>query len=219
MLDQNQGLPQKPTKLIHHQDALDWLAEHKAMPGSSMITSLPDISEFPKYSLPQWKNWFINATSLVLSRCDPDGVSIFFQTDIKRDGAWVDKSFLIQSAAQALGHELLAHKIVCKAPPGTVTFGRPSYSHLLCFSKNLRPDVSLSLLDVLPDAGEVSWTRGMGLKACHLACQLVQKYTTSHTIIDPFCGHGAVLNVASSMGFHAIGVEISKKRANRARLV
>lgn len=197
----------KGKRNVHHADAIQWLKDQPVLEGCSIITSLPDISEFPKMSLNEWKNWFVNTAALVLSKCPENGVTLFYQSDIKREGAWVDKGFLCQLAAQKSGHELIAHKIICRAPAGTNTFGGPGYSHLLCFSKNLRPNISKSFPDVLPEAGEVTWTRGMGSKACELACQIVMNYTNSHTIIDPFCGHGTVLAIANDLGLNAIGVE------------
>ena len=202
---------------IHHADALIWLAERESLPGCSLITSLPDFSEFSAYTLEQWKEWFVQASRLVLSRCPDDGVTIFYQRDAKRDGIWVDKAFLIQKAAELSGHSLLWHKIVCRAPVGSTTFGRPSYSHLLCFSKGIRDEVCHATPDILPQAGEVTWTRGMGLKACEFACRYVLEHTNTRTIVDPFCGHGTVLAMANQMGLRAIGVEKGKKRAKKAR--
>lgn len=204
-------------RIIHHADALEWLAQQPVLKGCSIITSLPDISEFPKFSLAEWKNWFTEAAALVLSRCPDDGLTIFFQTDIKREGVWVDKGYLCQKAAEKAGHELIAHKIVCRSAPGSAGFGRPAYSHLVVFSKGVRPDVAKSFADVLPDAGETTWTRGMGAKACFLACRMVLAHTQNHTIVDPFCGHGTVLAIANELGLKAIGVELSLKRAKKAR--
>ena len=212
MLDVHQGAK----RTIHHADALVWLAEQPPLSGCSIITSMPDISEFPKFTLPEWKTWFTDTAALVLTRCPDEGLTLFFQTDIKRDGVWVDKGYLCQKAAERTGHELVAHKIICRAPAGITTFGRPAYSHLLCFSKSIRPEIAKSLTDVLPDAGETTWTRGMGTKACELACRMVMNYTDTHTIVDPFCGHGSVLAVVNSLGLNAIGVELSLKRAKKA---
>ena len=208
--------PSQPTRTIHHTDALQWLADQPVLEGCSVISSLPDISEFPNFTLEQWKNWFIKAAALVMSRCSDLGMSIFYQTDIKREGVWVDKGFLCQKAAEEVGHELLFHKIICRTPPGTTTHGRPAYAHMLCFSKSLRHEIKVSLPDVLPGTGKVTWTRGMGVEACKLACRLVIDNTKTHTIVDPFCGHGTVLAVANSMGLHAIGVELGGKRARTA---
>jgi hypothetical protein len=71
--------------------------------------------------------------------------------------------------------------------------------------------------DVIPSAGKVTWTRGMGVAACALAVRFVRERTTTRTIVDPFCGHGSVLAVANAAGLDAIGVELGRKRAERAR--
>lgn len=181
------------------------------------MTSLPDISEFPKLSLHEWKEWFVRAATLVLSKTPDDGVTIFYQSDIKRDGVWVDKGYLCQKAAEALGQHLLAHKVVCRAPIGTLSGGRPTYSHLVCFSKTIPSEISKPVVDVLADAGEVTWKRGMGDKACRLAVDLVKTYSNSHTIVDPFCGHGSVLAIANEMGMDAIGVDLNLKNTNIAK--
>ncbi len=205
-------------KVIHQDDAIKWLEKQPILNGCSFITSMPDVSEFPGFSLSEWKAWFSAAAGLIMSKCPDDGLAIFYQTDILRDGEWVDKGFLIQKAAELQGSRLLMHKVVCRVPAGETTFGRPAYSHLLCFSKSVKPEIAKSLPDVLPSAGETTWTRGMGLEACLLACRIVIEHTTgARTIVDPFCGHGLVLAVANSLGLSAIGVELNAKRARKAR--
>lgn len=198
-------------RIIHHADALVWLREQSVLTDCSIITSLPDISEFPAFSLAEWKRWFVDAAALVMSRCPDDGLTIFYQTDIKRDGVWVDKGFLCQQAAETVDHKLRAHKMVCRTLPGQTTFGRPAYAHLLCFSKGVALDVSQSTADVLPATGQTTWTRGMGVEACKLACRLVMQHTPTRTIVDPFCGHGSVLAVANELGMGAVGVDVSRK--------
>jgi len=215
--DRVEQAPPQGKRTVHCADALAWLEAQGVLAGCSLITSMPDVSEFPSLSLDGWKDWFVRTAALVLSRCPEDGVTLFYQTDIKKDGTWVDKGYLCLKAAEALGHELLWHKVVCRSPPGTITFGRPAYSHLLCFSRGLRADLSKSTADVLPQAGEVTWTRGMGVQACLVACRYVLENTPTRTIVDPFCGHGSVLAVANWLGLDAIGVELSHKRARKAR--
>jgi len=209
--------PPQGKRTVHCADALAWLEAQGVLAGCSLITSMPDVSEFPSFSLAEWKDWFVRTASLVLSRCPDDGVTLFYQTDIKKDGTWVDKGYLVQKAAEQSGHALLWHKIVCRTPPGSTTFGRPAYSHMLCFSRGLRADLSKSTADVLPQAGEVTWTRGMGVQACLVACRYVLENTPTRTIVDPFCGHGTVLAVANDLGLDAVGVELSRKRAKKAR--
>jgi hypothetical protein len=180
---------------------------------------MPDISEFPGYTLNDWKAWFIKTASLVMSRCPDDGVTIFYQSDVKIDGAWVDKGYLCQKAAESLGQELLWHKIICRSPAGIATFGRPAYSHMLCFSKSLRVDIAKSTPDVLPDLGEKTWQRGMGLEACMLAAKFIADQTPTTTVINPFCGEGSMLAVANAYNLSAIGIERSPKRAAKAQVL
>jgi len=112
---------------------------------------------------------------------------------------------------------LLWHKIVCRVAPGEITFGRPAYSHMLCFSQAVQADPARSTPDVLPDKGKTTWTRGMGLHACQLACTYILKQTSTRTVVAPFCGHGLVLAVANDLGLNSIGIELSRKRAAQAR--
>lgn len=206
-----------PKRTIHTQDALTWLEASPKLSHCSIVTSLPDISEFPKFTLPQWKEWFLSTASLVLSRCPDEGVTIFYQSDIRYEGEWVDKGYLCQKAAESAKQILLWHKIVCRAPSGTRSFGRPSYSHLLCFSREVKGEIVPEGVDVLPQAGPVTWTRGMGLDACRAACEFILSHTTTRTVVDPFCGHGTVLAVANSLGMDAVGVERAQRRAEKAK--
>lgn len=204
-----------PNRAVHHADAIEWLSTAD-ISGCSIITSLPDISEFPKLSMEEWKSWFIETAAFLLSRSDPNGVVIFYQSDIKRDGIWIDKGFLCQLAGEKSGASLIAHKIICRAPVGTDTNSKTGYSHLLCFSKSPRK-IEKYFADVFPDAGVITWTRGMGVEACKLACEMVQAYTNSTTVLDPFCGHGTVLAVANEMGLDAIGVDHKQKYTSIAQ--
>lgn len=208
-----------PARIIHNEDALTWLSRQPVLTGSSFFTSLPDFSEFPKFSLDEWKLWFVSTVRLILSRTPSDGVAIFFQTDIRKDGKWIDKGYLCQKAAELEGVDLLWHKVVARTKPGMASFGRPGYSHLLSFSKTLRADISRSTPDILTEAGAVTWARGTGLKACEMACRFILDHTTTRTVVDPFCGHGTILAVAQELGLNAVGVERSRKRAEMARIL
>lgn len=205
------------SRTVHTGDAIAWLREQPVLAGCSIITSLPDVSELPGLSLDAWRSWFRDAAALCLSRVPDDGVAIFYQTDIKKAGTWVDKGYLVHEAASQNGMALLFHKIACRRPPGTITFGRPAYSHLLCYSRTLRLDFARSSPDVIPDVGRATWTRGMGVEACRVACRYVLDSTPTRTVVDPFCGQGMVLAVANALGLEAIGVELSAKRVRKAR--
>lgn len=206
-----------PLREVHHADALAWLQGRNDFSGCAFITSLPDVSELPALDLEAWKRWFVDAARLVLERTPPDSVAIFFQSDIRKDTVWIDKGYLCLKAAEEAKHTVLWHKVVCRLAPGAASHGRPAYSHMLCFTKALRPDLSRAYPDVLPDAGEKNWTRGMGVEACRLAVRYVLENTRARTIVDPFCGKGMVLAVANALGADAVGVELSSKRVKQAR--
>jgi hypothetical protein len=214
----DEQLPQgRAERTVHCADAIAWLEQSEILHGCSLVASMPDISEFPGYTLAEWQNWFTNTAALILSRTPPEGVTIFYQSDIKFEGSWVDKSYLCQKAAEKNGDTLLWHKILCRIAPGQATFGRPGYSHLLCFSKGVRISLEKSSPDVIPDLGEKTWVRGMGLNACRLIAKFIAEQTTTKTLVHPFCGQGSMLAAANAYNLTAIGIERSEKRATAAR--
>jgi hypothetical protein len=199
-------------------DALEWLNSQPILEGCSLVASMPDISEFSNMPLNGWKEWFTNTAALIMSKAPEDGVAIFYQSDIKHEGVWVDKAYLVQKAAEQQGLELLWHKIVCRVPPGIATFGKPAYSHILCFSKGVRLlDMSKSTPDVIGDLGEKTWVRGMGLENCLMISKFIASHTNTKTIVHPFCGEGSILAAANIVKLKALGIERSPKRADKAR--
>ncbi|HEX3595103.1 MAG TPA: hypothetical protein VHU80_08380 [Polyangiaceae bacterium] len=209
--------PTAPTRLVHHEDGIAWLERATLTSEHAVVTSLPDSSELPRLGFDAWRSWFVDAAALVCRAVADDSVAIFFQTDVKRDGAWVDKGFLVHTGAERAGARLLWHKVVCRAVPGTTTFGRPAYAHLSCFSRRLRLTPAQASPDVLPRLGEMTWSRAMGLEACDAVCRFLLAHTSCRTVVDPFCGVGTMLATANAHGMGAIGVELSRKRAARAR--
>lgn len=201
---------------IFHGDGVAWLRASTLGPEHALVTSLPDSSEM-RLDFAAWQRWFSDTAALVCQKTADSAVSIFFQTDVKRDGVWIDKAFLVQLGAREAGSQLLWHKVVCRAPAGVATFGRPAYAHLLCFSRALRLDPARSSPDVLPRLGKMTWARAMGIAACEATSQFLLEQTACRTVVDPFCGVGSMLAVANAYGLHAIGVELSAKRAARAR--
>ncbi len=106
---------------------------------------------------------------------------------------------------------------MCRRPPGTLSFGRATYAHLLGFSRALVVEPAVARIDVLPDGGEVTWTKGMGKDTCLDVCRWVRDAAGAKIVIDPFCGHGTVLAAANALGLDAIGVELSVRRVKKAR--
>jgi hypothetical protein len=206
-----------PTRQIIQAEACAWLAENPAPAGASVITSLPDVSEVPERGFEGWKAWFGEAARAVLRWVPGPGLAIFFQSDIRHEGAWIDKGYLVQRAAESEGRTLLWHKIVCRRPPGTIAHGRASYSHLLCFAHAPRKTITHPGPDVLADAGHMPWSKAMGVDACRLACRFLREETATRLVVDPFCGHGTALAVANHFGFDALGIELSTRKVRAAR--
>ena len=206
-----------PVRTVVHGDAIAWLHDQGPLQGASVITSLPDVAEVPALDLDGWRSWFEDAATEVMCAVPDDGVAIFFQSDIKRAGLWIDKGAMVARAAESTGMGLLFHKIVCRHPAGTVTFGRASYSHLLGFARRLRPALSRATADVIPDAGFMPGKKSMGVAACADACRFVLRETSTRTVVDPFCGFGTVLAVANALGMDAVGVDLSTRMCRRAR--
>lgn len=202
---------------VHTTEAVAWLREQRFEPGTAVVTSMPDSSEIPALGFDGWRKWFSDTSELICRTMSDDDVAIFYQTDVKHDGRWVDKAFLVSLGAERAGSHCLWHKVICRAPAGMTTFGRPAYAHLLCFSRNKRLEKAESFADVLPQLGEMTWARAMGLEACDAIAKFLVKFTNTKTVVDPFCGVGTMLAVANEHGLDAVGVELSAKRAEKAK--
>jgi len=204
-----------PSRVVHIGDALAFLAHGPLPADHAVFTSLPDHSELT-LGVDGWRRWFVDTVALVCRTVADDAVAMFYQTDVKHDGRWIDKGHLVLCGADAAGSHLLFHKIVCRVPAGQITFGRPAYAHLLCVSRARRLHPGASTPDVLPALGTMSWSRAMGSAACTAAAAFIAS-TGARTLVDPFCGQGSALAAANAHGLDAIGVELSKRRAERAR--
>lgn len=212
-------LPLPACRSIFNTDALGWLAANPPRSGHSVVTSLPDLSELPGLSLDNWRAWFVGAARSIIQWLPQGQVAIFYQSDIRHQDVWIDKAHLIMTASDAEKAALIWHKIVCRKPPGTIAMGRPSYSHMLCIAKSPIPRITRPGPDILADAGPVSWSRGMGEGACRLACRFLIDETKATTVVDPFCGEGAILGIANVMGLGAIGIDLSPARCRAAATV
>lgn len=192
-----------------------WMHAQGRIDGACVVTSLPDVSEIGK-SLPVWREWFLGAVRASIDLVPDASVAVFFQSDIKRDGAWIDKGAMVIRAAEDVGARVLFHKIVCRRPPGMLTMGRPGFTHLIAVSRSMTCPEVLPIPDIITDAGRSLWVRAMGIRAAAHAVRFARDQAGARVIVDPFCGVGTVPAVANALGLDAVGVELSRKRADQA---
>jgi hypothetical protein len=206
----------RPHREIVCAEALAWMRARGRIDGACAVTSLPDVSEVGK-TLPAWREWFLEAVGLVVAVVPDDSAALFFQSDIKRDGAWIDKGALVLRAAEGAGARVLFHKIVCRRPPGMLTQARPGFTHLIAVSRAMKcPDI-LPIPDVITDAGRSLWVRAMGVRAAAHAVRFARDQVGTKLIFDPFCGVGTIPAVANALGLDALGIELAKKRCEQSR--
>lgn len=211
------ALPSPAEREVHRADALEWLAGHPATPDSSVLCSLPDWSELPELGFEDWRAWFVDAARRVIEWLPPEGVAIFYQSDVRLAGRWVDKGHLVACAADAASAPLLWHKIVCRKPPGTISYGRAGFAHLVCVAKHERPMPRRPGPDVIVERSLLPWSKAMGLEACREACRFMKEETSTRRVIDPFCGRGTALAIANRFGFSAVGIDRSTRACRAAR--
>ncbi|MEZ4451943.1 MAG: hypothetical protein R3B09_20945 [Nannocystaceae bacterium] len=209
--------PREPLREVIHGDALEWLAARPGLPGTSVIASLPDVSELG-VTLDRWRDFFLAIARASLLAADDRGLCLFAQTDNKREGRWISKAGLVLRVADELEIPLLFHKIVCRRPPGARLPGRPGYTHVLAFSRRAVDVPERATPDVLADPGEMPWSHSIGTAAAELAVDAVRLLSpTSTRVVVPCCGIGTILAIANARGLDAIGVERNRKRAEAAR--
>lgn len=212
------AVPSAPIRDVQCADAIPWMLACGRIPDACAVTSLPDVSEV-SLSLPAWREWFMSAVRLVIDAVPDESAALFFQSDIKRTGAWIDKGAMVVRAAEDAGARILFHKIICRRPPDALTYGRPGYTHLIAVSRVMDCPEVLPLPDVISDPGRQPWVRAMGIRAAAHAVRFARDQVGAKLIFDPFCGVGTVLAVANALGLEALGVEKSKKRCEQARVL
>jgi hypothetical protein len=212
-----------PVREVVWADAIPWMRERGRIEGACAVTSLPDVSEVG-LALDVWRAWFLGAVRLVVEGVPDASAALFFQSDIKRDGEWIDKGALVIRAAEEAGARVLFHKIVLRRPAGMLTAGRPGFTHFIAVSRALKCPEMLPIPDVIAEAGEQKWVRAMGVRAAGHAVRFARDVVgpalgRAPVVVDPFCGVGTVLAVANVLGLDALGVEKARKRAEEARVL
>jgi hypothetical protein len=149
-----------------------------------------------------------------LSAVADDGYCIFLQTDRKQDG-WMDKAYLCAAEAESLGIRMIWHKIALNKDVGKADLFRPTYSHMLCFSK--RGPVGPLLPDVV-FRGPVVYKNAFGQEAVLFVMKYLKEQGIKH-VTDPFVGAGTTLAAANHLGLSALGIDIDPAQCKKAALL
>lgn len=204
------------TKLVCQEDVLAWLDANPLREGQAIVASIPDAAELPNSDRDPWKVWFQTVARRVIECAPEHSPVVFYQSDVRHAGGWIDKSYLVQQMAEQAGATLLLHRVVCRHPAGTITFGRSTYSHLLMFGKKLRNSQRFGYSDVIPDGGPAAWVRGIGLHSCEAIVRMIKQESVCDSIVHLFCGKGLLLEIARREGYDVVGVDLSKKQCRHA---
>jgi hypothetical protein len=103
------------TREIRCGDGVAFLRRGPLPADHALVTSLPDVSELPALGLEGWRAWFAETAALACAAVAEESVAVFYQTDIKVAGRWIDKAHLVLTGAERAGAHLLWHKVVCRA--------------------------------------------------------------------------------------------------------
>ena len=209
-------MPQKTRKVsrrrkIFCKDAMKWLPTQKNL--DAIVTSIPEMEEM-KMDIKEYIPFFRAAAMACMKSVKDTGYVVFLQTDRKYHG-WIDKSYHTSFVAEEAGLHMVWHKIALRTDVGKTDLFRPTYSHMVCYTK--LGSVGKPFPDVLA-RGDVTYSHAFGRDAVRRICEYL-KAQGVRTIVDPFVGSGTTVAVANELGINAIGVDIEPSQCAKARLL
>ena len=184
-------------------DALDWLSKQKSIP--NVVTGICDLAEMPGYDLDRYLEFFTSIVDLIFQKLESGCYAIFVQTDRRYKRSWIDKSHIITSLAQNYRIKMVWHKIVLHRDVDATDLLRPTYAHMLCYSRD--GTTGIATPDVIP-VSKKSYKNATPPEAAKRALEFVAKYSKVRTVVDPFVGRGTIPKLAIQMGFSVIGIDI-----------
>ena len=206
---------------IIQDDARNWLRKQKKGSVPNIVTGICDLDEIKhtfkseNTEMQEYLNFFKGITRQIFRKLNPDGYAIFIQTDRKYNRQTIDKSYILTDLAKKHGYRLIWHKIVLHQDVNTTDLFRPTYAHMLCYSKNGRPGAAFP--DVLP-VSKKFYKNATPIGAIEAAIKYIKRYNKlDSTIVDPFVGQGTTCIVAIENGIDCIGIDIDPKQVEITR--
>lgn len=194
-------------------DALKWLARQETIP--NVLTGICDLDEI-SMDMDNYIKFFVKIARLIFERLDDRGYAIFIQTDRKYNRSWVDKSYILTSIAREYGLKTIWHKIVLHRGVDRTDLHRPTYAHMLCFSK--KGTTGAATPDVIPVSKKL-YKNATPPEAAKRGLEFIKRYASIKKVVDPFVGQGTIPAIAQSLGLDSIGVDIDPKQCEKARKI
>jgi tRNA G10 N-methylase Trm11 len=190
------------------QDGIRWCSRHKNKL-DAVVTSIPEMTEV-EMNEKDYIRFFRRASSAVLETITQKGYAIFIQTDRKHNGL-IDKSYLLTDEAYKQGFRVMFHKIALIKGVDMVDLHKPTYSHMMCFSKEGTPGAATP--DVI-HRGKSLYKHGAGINSVSF-CLSYLKNKGIEYVVDPFVGQGTTLIIAQRLKFKGgIGIDIEREQCD-----
>jgi hypothetical protein len=193
-------------------DALNWLKQQSSIP--NVVTGICDMDEMEIKDMNEYITFFMNVVDLICSKLEDGCYAIFVQTDRKYQRSWIDKSYLITSIAQKYKLKTIWHKIVLHRGVDKTDLHRPTYAHMLCYSRN--GTTGAATPDVIPVSSKL-YKNGTPPEAANRALDFVSRYSKNRTVVDPFVGQGTITALAHKKGLDVIGIDIDPAQCEIAK--
>lgn len=196
-----------PSATVICADSNKWLDKQKSIP--NVITGICDMDEINMTSVEKYKKFFTTISKKIMKKLQPGCYAIFIQTDRKVNKSWLDKSYLLSKVAEECKLKTIWHKIVLHRDVNKTDLFRPTYAHMMCFSKD--GTTGAATPDVLPVSKRL-YKNGTPVLAAQTSIDFVKRYSKNNTIIDPFAGMGTVPKLAVEKGLNVVAIDIDPKQ-------
>ena len=193
-------------------DAQDWLSQQQSIP--NIVTGICDMDEMPGYNIEQYLEFFAKVVELIFSKLQNQCYAIFIQTDRKYEGRLIDKSYIITDIARKHGVGLIWHKIVLHRDVDATDLHRPTYDHMLCYSRDGRPGAATP--DVIP-VSKKAYKNATPPEAASRALSFIKRNSKVNKVVDPFVGRGTIPLLAREYGLATIGIDIDQEQCEITR--
>lgn len=193
-------------------DALDWLQRQNSIP--NVVTGICDLDEMPGYDMDQYLEFFSSVVDLIFQKLQSGCYAVFIQTDRKYQRRWIDKSYIITDIARSHGVKMIWHKIVLHRNVDATDLHRPTYAHMLCYSRD--GTTGIATPDVIP-VSKKNYKNATPPEAAKRALEFVAKHSKIKTVLDPFVGRGTIPVLAKQFKLSSIGIDIDPEQCAIAK--